>query len=154
VRVNILVGSEELASALRRILKYVFGVPEENLNVLFLGNPLVLSRELLEADLWIVEAFHPLEPNNPEGFRTAYKLASTASFLLLFTLPYLKDFPSEGPFWWTLSSHTNLARKIEDALSHIPKREDFEALIKKWPELIRDPTKHHHGHDLNRGGKR
>ena len=141
MQVNILVGTEELAQAFKRFLRYVFDI--DKVNMLLLGQTVILSQEMLQADFWLIEAFHPFEPNNPEGFRTAYKLAGKTKILLLF-LDAPKNFPLEGSFWWSPKG-SNLVEKIWQIIrGPIPKKEDFDTLIKIWPSLKHDPSKHHH----------
>lgn len=148
MRVNILVGAEEVGNALRRYMVYVMGFGKEDCSILLFGQSSGLSRESLNAELWIIEAWHPSESGNPEGFRTAYKLANTVKCLLLFlTLP--EGFPKEGLFW--CNPLTRLSDKIKDILSASqPRKVDFDRLIDLWPALAREPNKHHHSHGRGR----
>jgi len=140
MQVNILVGTEELGQAFKRFLKYVFDI--DKVNILLLGQMVILSQEMLQADFWLIEAFHPFEPNNPEGFRTAYKLAGKTKILLLF-LSAPEGFPKEGDFWCSFVIK-NLAEKIKETMhGSIPQKEEFEDLAKKWPVLMHKPKKHH-----------
>jgi hypothetical protein len=140
MKVNILVGTEELAQAFKRLLKYVFNI--DKVNIFFLGQTKALSYEVLEADFWIIEAFHPFEPNNPEGFRTAYKLAGKSKFLLLL-LNVPQNFPNEGKFWCNIFT-SNICAKIREVLDTLPPtKKDFDALTKIWPQLLYEPKRHH-----------
>jgi len=140
MQVNILVGTEELAQAFKRFLRYVFDI--DKVNMLLLGQTVILSQEMLHADFWLIEAFHPFEPNNPEGFRTACKLAGKTKILLLF-LSTPEGFPKEGNFWCSFIIK-NLAEKIKETMhGSIPQKEEFEDLAKKWPALMHKPKKHH-----------
>ena len=141
IRVNILVGSEELGQAFKRFLRYIFDI--DKVNILLLGQTIILSQEMLHADFWLIEAFHPFEPNNPEGFRTAYKLAGKTKNLLLF-LSTPEGFPKEGNFWCSLIIK-NLAEKMKETMhASIPQKEEFEHLAEKWPALMYEPKRHHH----------
>ena len=143
MQVNILIGTKELGQAFKRFLRYIFDI--DKVKILLLGQTIILSQEMLQADLWLIEAFHPFEPNNPEGFRTAYKLAGKTKILLLF-LSTPEGFPKEGQFWCNLLDH-NLVERIKKATNgSIPKKEDFEYLIQLWPTLINDPKSHHQHH--------
>jgi len=140
MKVNILVGTKELGQAFKRLLKYVFDI--DRVDILLLGQTKALSHKVLQADFWLIEAFHPFEPNNPEGFRTAYKLAGKTKILLLF-LSTPEGFPKEGDFWCSFIIK-NLAKKIKETM-HIsmPQKEEFEHLAEKWPALMHEPKGHH-----------
>jgi len=141
MQVNILIGTKELGQAFKRFLKYAFDI--DKVNMLLLGQTKGLSQKLLQADFWLIEAFHPFEPNNPEGFRTAYKLAGKTKLLLLF-LSTPEGFPKEGDFWCSFIIK-NLAKKIKDIMyASIPQKEEFEHLAEKWPALMYEPKRHHH----------
>ena len=132
--------------ALSRYLKYILRI--KNVYLAYLGNPssvFELPEEVRNNGLWVIEAFNAKELNNPEGFRTAKKLARAGKrVLLLFT--YVPDgFPEEGDFWLTLPWKTPLSKKIEQVLkSPPPSEEDFERLERLWPLLKYKPSNHHH----------
>ncbi len=145
-KINLLVGSKEVGNAIERYIKYVMGIGLDQTRVLFMGGAARLSRDILDADLWIAEVWNPTEPNNPEGFRTMSKLAGTARCLLLFLLSP-KGFPPDGPFWCTLPI-VNLKEKIKSVMDSAPPgAEDYQRLIGLWPALSHDPSRHaHHIH--------
>jgi hypothetical protein len=145
MKANLLAGIQELNSALRRYMVYVMGFKWEDCQVMLFGAGSGLSRESLEADFWLIEAWHPFEPDNPEGFRTAYKLAGKMKCLLLF-LKVPEGFPEEGPFWCSLVT-TKLSDKINEVLDKpSPSKADFDNLIAIWPALALEPSEHHHYH--------
>ena len=139
---NILTTSEHIGMALRRFLKYVMGFREEECNIILMGQSSGLSQEVLGAKLWLIDAWNFFN-DDPEGFRTAYKLAGKIKCLLLFYhVP--EGFPEEGPFWCN-PVKCELDKKIKEVLeSPPPRKEDFERLIQIWPELGREPRHHHH----------
>jgi hypothetical protein len=145
---NILTGSKYIADALKRYMVYVMSCKESECRMLFFGESSGLSAEDFMADLWLIEAWHPFEPDNPEGFRTAYKLAGKARCLLLF-LQMPEGFHEEGPFWCNPVS-TRLSDKINEVLQNPPpSRADFDHLISLWPALAQEPKKQHHSHHHN-----
>ena len=142
MKVNILTGSLELGKSLRRYLRYVLGIKFDSIRLLLFGPGSGLSREILDADFWIAEAFNPFEPDNPEGFRTLNKLTGKKG-LLLFLLPP-DNFPEDGPFWCTIPC-SNFREKIERAMSDgVLSKEGFQRLVEIWPDLGSDPSRHGH----------
>lgn len=145
-KINLLVGSKEIGEAIRRYIKYVMGIGLDQTRLLLMGDAARLSRDILDADLWIVEVCNPMEPDNPEGFRTMSKLAGTTRCLLLFLFPP-KGFPPNGPFWCTIPM-VNLNEKIRDVInSDPPGAEDYQRLIDLWPALSHEPSRHGHTKD-------
>lgn len=145
MKVNILVGLQELYNAIMRYMVYVMEVGQLGCQIMLFGQISGLSRENLNADLWIIEAWNPVESDNPEGFRAAYKLAGTAKCLLLF-LKVPEGFPEEGPFWCNPVT-SRLSDKIKEVLNAPPPaKADFELLITLWPALALEPVNHHHSH--------
>lgn len=146
ISLNILVGLEELGAALERYIQFTIG--PARIRRLQMGEATELSKEVLSVDLWIAEAWNPTQPDNPEGFRTAMKLVGVCRVLLLFT-SFLPDaFPEEGTFWTTCCSEKPLSAKVSEILEgRVPKREDYQALLKLWPALGNDPARHGHHHN-------
>lgn len=146
MKVNLLNGIEVLGRVLRRYMIYVMGFRKEDCQIMLFGQSSGLSRESLEAGLWIIDAWHPFEPSNPEGFRTAYKLAGNIKCLLLF-LKVPEGFPENGLFWCNPVT-VRLSDKIREVLSAPPPtKADFDRLIAFWPALAQEPSKHrHHSH--------
>lgn len=143
MRINILTGTKELAYALRRFLAYVFKIEPQKINILLLGKAFFLSQEMINADFWLIEAFNPKEPNNPEGFRAAKALAGEIKCLLFF-LFVPEGFPEEGSFWCN-PLNVYLKDKINKVIrSAPPSKNDFDKLVTLWPELIYEPEDHHH----------
>ena len=144
---NILVSAEQVGKALERMFQYVFGIPSEGLRMIIFKDfeeRGLLARDVLKADFWIIEAYdYSYCSDNPVGFRTAYNLAGSISCLLLFSIPPFEGFPPEGPFWWSLTSTTNLIEKIRGAWGCIPKKEEFKELTEKWPQLLKTFSSHH-----------
>jgi len=142
MKVVLLIGNIELNDAINRYLRYVLG----NLQVFYakLGHPEMLTPDMLHADLWIIEAFNPSDLTNPEGFRTAKKLASRTKILLIFYyLP--KNIPVEGNFWLKLPCMTKLSTKIKEVLNKpAPNINEFNTLESLWSALKGQPR--HHGH--------
>lgn len=99
------------------------------------------SRDIMDAYLWIIEAFSA--PFNPSGFHTA-RIISTKSRCLLFFLYMPADFPKEGPFWCDLFS-CNMQDKIKGVLKGpLPNMDLFQDLTDKWPLLGLKMQYHHH----------
>ncbi len=143
MKVNILTGNMELANSLIRHLRYVMGIEEDRIHRLIFGKEHILSKEILDADFWIAEAWNPLEPENPEGFRTLMKLSGRAKCLILF-LFMPSGFPPDGSFWCKIPCN-GFKQKIKKAMeSAPPDQKDYQALVEMWPELAYDPTKHAH----------
>ena len=142
MKVVLLIGNNELNDAINRYLRYVLG----NLQVFYakLGHPEMLTSDMLHADVWIIEAFNPSDITNPEGFRTAKKLASRTKILLIFYyLP--KNIPVEGNFWLKLPCMTKLSTKIKEVLNKpAPNINEFNTLESLWSALKGQPR--HHGH--------
>lgn len=142
MKVVLLIGNSELNDAINRYLRYVLC----NLQVFYakLGHPEMLTPDMLHADLWIIEAFNPSDITNPEGFRTAKKLASRTKILLIFYyLP--KNIPVEGNFWLKLPCMTKLSTKIKEVLNKpAPNINEFNTLESLWSALKGQPR--HHGH--------
>ena len=138
---NSLTASKYIGDALTRYLVYVMGFKRNDCNIILFGDSNSLSHEILKADFWLIDAWNFIK-NDPEGFRTAYKLAGTIKCLLLFyNVP--EGFPEEGKFWCN-PLKCNLREKIKEVLDNPPPvKADFEKLIKMWPELAKEP-KHHH----------
>ncbi len=143
--INILAGAEEIGRAIKRYLVHVMGFRGQECNILVMGKKVALSREILNAHLWLIDAWNPFKPKDPEGFRTACNQAGKARCVLLFyDVP--AGFPDEGSFWCN-PLNCKLSKKIEDALrASPPEREEFEELIKLWPALAYEPKDHHHHH--------
>ena len=125
---------------MERYLRFVLGVKE--IFIAKLGHPETLEQEMFDSNLWIIEAFDPKDPYNPEGFRTAKRLASKIPVLLLFIgdLPF--DFPKEGDFWITLPSSTSIASKIRRVISEPPLPKMLEFFENLFPSLRREPYHH------------
>ena len=139
--INILTTSKHIGNALLRYLIFVADFKESRCNIILFEDSNILSQELFNADFWLIDAWNFIK-NDPEGFRTAYKLAGTIKCLLLFyNVP--EGFPGEGKFWCN-PLKCNLQEKIKEVLENPPpEKADFEKLIKVWPELAKEP-KHHH----------
>ncbi|HID56897.1 TPA: hypothetical protein EYP37_10240 [Candidatus Poribacteria bacterium] len=143
MKITILTGSDELNISLERYLRFTLEV--EQVLTARLGHPETLESEMMSSDLWIAEVFNPQDPQNPEGFRTAKKLADKVPFLLLFIGDIPADFPKEGDFWLVMPSSTSLSSKIRDiSNSPPPSEEDYRSLEEMWPLLGREPYHHHH----------
>lgn len=148
--INVLIGSDDLGRALDRYLKAA--ISPVQISILHMGRPLFLSQDILNADLWIAQAFNPNQPENPEGFRTALKLAGSKRFLILFSAFSPITFPKEGFFWTTYNSSKPLFLKIQEVINAaVPTYEDYQALIKIWPDLAYDPSYHAHNTNTIRG---
>ncbi len=145
-RIVVITGSRKLNGALGRYLKYVMGY----MDILYgeLGNPESIRREMFDANLWIIEAFNPEDPQNPEGFRTAKKIDGNVRFLLLFTGFVPEYFPKEGEFWVVLPFKKTLSTKIEEIIQNPPPNiKDFEEIEGVWPLLKAEPRHHHHSEE-------
>ncbi len=141
-KVNILTGSKELGEAFARYLKYVMDIGYREIRLILFNRISGLSKDILDANLWIIEAFNPSEPDNPEGFRTALKLAGKKRFLIYF-LSVPNDFPEDGPFWCVMPC-SRLKAKIEQVLSgSLPTQDDMRKIIDLWPKLVYNPNTHH-----------
>jgi len=138
---NLLSISKDISASLTRYLVFIVGLNQHDCNIILFGDSNSLSNEILKADFWLIDAWN-FTKNDPEGFRTAYKLAGTIKCLLLFyNVP--EGFPGEGKFWCN-PLKCNLQEKIKEVLENPPpEKADFEKLIKVWPELAKEP-KHHH----------
>jgi len=141
---NILTTSEHMGMALRRYLVYIMGFREDECNIILMGQSSGLSQEVLGAKFWLIDAWNFFNAD-PEGFRTAHKLAGKIKCLLLFY--HVPDgFPEEGPFWCNPIT-ARLSDKINEVLRNPPpSKADFEHLISLWPALANEPKKHHHSH--------
>ena len=147
---NILIGSEGLGKALSRYLVYLKGSKSVRCHILSFDKTNGISSDILSAHLWLIEAWHPYEVNNPEGFRTAYALANKTRTLLFF-LDIPNGFPEKGPFWTSYPSKVRLAEKIDEVLRHpVPPKEDYQRLLNLWPALGSNPASHHHHHSARR----
>ena len=151
LKVNIVAGTEELRNALKRYLNFVLNI--QDVNLLELEGQRAINSDVLNADMWIVEVFLPYQLNNPAGFRTVYKLLKfneNLKFLLIFPpfFPeFLKHFPEEGAFWWSVSAKTPLSEKIKYILnSDYFYKAEIEFLAKKYPQLLYDPAKHQYSY--------
>ena len=143
MKINILAGSIKLGRALRRYLVHVLGLKGYDCSILMLTDNIALSQDILKTDLWIIEAWHPFEPDNPVGFRTAYKLAgSIKSLLFFYDVPV--GFPEDGFFWCNPLTCEFKIKIKEVAESELVTKADFEQLIELWPALAYDSTAHHH----------
>lgn len=143
--INILAGADEIGRALKRYLMYVMGFSGQECRILVMGKVTSFSQEMLNADIWLIDAWNPFKPANPEGFRTAYKQAGRARCMLFF-YDAPANFPKEGPFWCN-PLESKLSRKIEDALaSSPPEKEEFDKLRVLWPALAYAPKNLHHHH--------
>lgn len=147
ITVTILTGDVELSDAIERYLHFLFSGQVAEIFQASLGKPETMQPEMLTADLWIAEALNPVEIENPEGFRTAKKLAGKTRFLLLFSVIIPSAFPKEGSFWLYLPSHVSLSTKIKKImLNPISTDSDYQKLEDLWPLLKRGPSHHHHHH--------
>ena len=143
MKINLLTGDMELANSLRRYLRHVMGVEPGGIRALIFGKEPILSREILNTDFWIAEAWNLSEPENPEGFRTLRAMAGKAKCLVIFLFTP-EGFPQEGPFWCRLPC-LGLKEKIRRAMeSPPPTQQDYQTLIDLWPDLAYDPGKHGH----------
>ena len=135
-----MVGNEPFGVSLKRFVSFLFDPGSVFINLLFFGKCRIYDYHILNADLWIIEAFNK-DGLNPEGFRTACKLAGLARILLLFhETP--SNFPPEGDFWCN-----PLNCKFDDKIMTlfnipIPVISDFEILIKQWQDLAYEPNAH------------
>ncbi len=127
-----------------RYLVFALGFKKNECNIILFGESSGLSRDIFKAHLWLIDAWNHFR-HDPEGFRTAYKLAGKIKCLLLFyKVP--DGFPEEGEFWCNPLS-CNLEQKIKEVLEKPPPHKtDFEALIQIWPELGKTSGHHHHHH--------
>jgi len=144
MEISFLVESEELEISLERYLKFVCEINEKFYYGRF-GDPtsILRNKEMLDADLWIIEAFNPDDVTNPEGFRTAKKFAEKKKVLLFF-ISVPQNFPEEGSFWMKLPSKILISEKVNKVLSNpLPKLRDFENLESLWPILKNRPFHHH-----------
>ncbi|PXF58998.1 MAG: hypothetical protein C4B58_04800 [Deltaproteobacteria bacterium] len=154
MKINILTSFGEVGRALKRYLVYVIGFGWNECKIIVLGKETAYSREMLQAKLWLIDAWNYDKSPDPEGFRNAYKLAGSIKCLLLFY--HVPDgFPEEGPFWCNPGS-CKLGRKIREILkSPPPEKRDFEKLMERWPDLGREPEdRHHHYHHHRHTEKR
>ena len=143
MKITILTGSDELNISMERYLR--FTLKADQVFTARLGLPETLEPEMINSDFWIIEAFNPEDTQNPEGFRTAKKLAGKVLSLLLFIGDIPAGFPKEGDFWITVPSSTSLSSKIKAILdSPPPSEEDYRLLEEIWPLLGREPYHHHH----------
>jgi hypothetical protein len=143
MRITLLTGSDELNLSLERYLRFLLDI--EGIFIAKLGHPETLEPEMMNSDLWIAEVFNPEVPRNPEGFRTAKKLAGKMPFLLLFIGDAPSDFPREGDFWLVMPSSISLVSKIEEiSNSPPPTDKDYRSLEEMWPLLGRGPYHRHH----------
>lgn len=142
MKIVLLVEDTEVANVLERYLKYV--MCNVNVTHALLGHPEMLTPDMLHADLWIIEAFNPSDITNPEGFRTAKKLASRTKILLIFYyLP--KNIPAEGNFWLKLPCMTKLSTKIKEVINKpAPDINEFNTLESLWLALRGQPRHHRH----------
>jgi len=143
MKIIILVNNKFVAKALKRYLYFVFNFSMQDSFVLTFSNTRGLSRKILQSKLWLIDGWNSPYNWDPEGFRTAYKLAGTIKCLLLFyNVP--EGFPEEGKFWCN-PLKCNLQEKIKEVLENPPpEKADFKKLIKMWPELAKEPKHHHH----------
>ena len=136
-----LIVKRRLVFALERYIKYVIRLCKV---VTFEMESNVIPGNLLNYQFYLISAFN-FSLNNPEGFRTAKKLARAGKRVLLLFTYVPDDFPEEGDFWLTLPWKTPLSKKIEQVLkSPPPSEEDFERLERLWPLLEYKPSNHHH----------
>ncbi len=145
----VLTGSNELNVAIGRYLRFVVGMEEIGFGRL--GDPysyMEIHNSMHKIGLWIIEAFNPEDPQNPEGFRTAKKIDGNVRFLLLFTEFVPENFPEEGLFWVVLPFKKPLSTKIEEIIQNPPPNiKDFEKLEEIWPLLKAEPRHHHHSQE-------
>lgn len=143
MKITILTGTDELNLSLARYIR--FTLPEaKEIFIAQLGNPETLEQAMFSSDIWIAEAFNPSDYQNPEGFRTAKKLAGKNRFLLLFTSGVCENIPEEGRFWIKLPTNISLASKIRRLLKDLPpSKDDYLSLEEKWPLLKETPFHHH-----------
>lgn len=136
----VLVASDILSEALVRLIAQT--IPSARVRCAGFRTG-VLSRDLIRAEYWIIEAFDGT--SNAAGFRTARKLAGKARCLLIFacTPP---GFPAEGPFWChllcpRLAERVRMVRKLP-----ICSEADFRGVIEMWPLLGYEAPigRHHH----------
>jgi hypothetical protein len=141
--INILTNSDETNNLWRCLLENVFGLKARCYKA---RDFKILSKEMLEASLWIAEVWDTTL-SDPVGFRTAYELAGKFRFLLIFNNKPEKNFPDEGPFWITYSYFGDLKKKIDRLINNPPlPREQYEELAGKYPQLISKPINYHHHH--------
>jgi hypothetical protein len=104
-----------------------------------------LPREAIEAELLIIEVWHPLDPMDPAGFRISQRLVGKRRSLLFFARKPAMDFPDEGPFWVTFRYAGSFKAKLLTVISNQPpQREGFEDLIRAYPALGRKTLVNHH----------
>lgn len=120
----------------------ILAVGEVRFNHIELENVSSISNDILKADMWIIEAFS--DDEHPYGFQAAYNLVGTIKCILLFT-HMVNDFPHDGPFWCNLITG-DLTKKIREVANNdiLPFREQFDELIKIWPQLGHKNYDHHH----------
>ena len=136
-----LIVNKILNGSLQRYFKYLLKIYEIGTFDMDSG---VIPGTLLEYEFYVISALN-FSLNNPEGFRTAKKLARAGKRVLLLFTYVPDDFPEEGDFWLTLPWKTPLSKKIEQVLkSPPPSEEDFERLERLWPLLKYKPSNHHH----------
>jgi hypothetical protein len=139
--INILTYSDETNNLWRCLLENVFGLKARCYKA---RDFKILSKEMLEASLWIAEVWDTTL-SDPVGFRTAYELAGNFRFLLIFNKKPEESFSDEGPFWITYSYLGDLKKKIEELIGQPPlEKSEYEVLSKNYPELILRPISHHH----------
>ena len=139
--INIVTCSDETNNLWRCLLENVLGL---NAKCYKARDFKMLSKEMLNASLWIVEVWDTTL-SDPVGFRTAYELAGNFRFLLIFNKKPEVNFPDEGPFWITYSYLDDLKKKVEALIGQPPlEKSEYEILSKNYPELIVRPVSHHH----------
>ena len=139
--INIVTCSDETNNLWRCLLENVLGLTARCYKA---RDFKILSKEMLDASLWIVEVWDTTL-SDPVGFRTAYELAGKFRFLLIFNYKPEKDFPDEGPFWITYSFTGSLKKKIDTFVSQpLLQKKEYETMAKRYPQLISRPVAHHH----------
>ncbi len=144
LKITILTGNDELNISLKNYIRFVLTNMISQIYIAKLGKPETINVSMLDSDIWIIEAFNPEDPTNPEGFRTAKKLASRTKSLLLFVdMPY-EDFFKNCKFCLKLPSEIRLKKKIIEIInSPKPTINDFETLENACPRLKKQPSHHH-----------
>lgn len=97
--INILTYSDETNNLWHCLLENVLGLTARCYKT---HDFKILSKEMLDASLWIVEVWDTTL-SDPVGFRTAYELAGNFRFFLIFNKKPEESFPDEGQFWITYS---------------------------------------------------
>ena len=141
ITVNVAMSCDEAKESWRCLIENTIALHVRCYNT---NDICVLSRDDLEAALWIIEVWSA-GLVDPVGFRTAYQLAGKARCLLVFNRKPGRDFPDEGTFWITYAFTGSLADKINTLLLEPrTKKATYNSLLGKYPQLAyRHVSKHH-----------